>query len=150
MDHDRLSMPRLKTYETKRPVKLELHWPKVFPRQPLTTSLQICGAIYVAPLNLSRTENESPNARPVGLSCKQCLLSHAKATASTGFTTGKEGAPMKKLHPNCPPKGAPIRGFARSVIHWRSGLRIYPKTAKAFPIRGRKGGNDKRQLTLAV
>lgn len=32
----------------------------------------------------------------------------------------------------------PIKGFARSVIHWRSGKRIYPKTAKAFPLRGRK------------
>lgn len=141
-------MTRLKTYETKRPVKFSLHWPKVFPRQPLTTSLQICGAIVVAPLNLSRTENESPNARPVGLSCKQCLLSHAKAAASTGFIPERRWT-MKKLHPNCPPKGGPIRGFARSVIHWRSGLRIYPKTAKAFPIRGRRG-NDKRQLTLAV
>ncbi len=56
---------------------------------------------------------------------------------------------MKKLHPKCPPKGAPVR-FARSVIHWRSKQRIYPKTAKAFPLRGRKGENDKRQLTLAV
>jgi hypothetical protein len=56
---------------------------------------------------------------------------------------------MKKLHPNCPPKGAPV-GFARSVIHWRTKQRIYPKTAKAFPLFGKKGGDDKRQMTLEL
>jgi len=109
---------------------------------------QICGATLIAPLNLSRTENESPNARPVGFTCKQCVLSHAKAAASTGFIPERRWT-MKKLHPNCPPKGAPL-GFARSVRHWRTGQRIYPKTAKAFPIFRRKSGNDKRQLTLGV
>ncbi len=57
---------------------------------------------------------------------------------------------MKKLHPNCPPKGKPAMGFAKSVIHWRSGQRIYPKTAKAFPLRGRKGDKDKDQMNLSI
>ena len=29
-------------------------------------------------------------------------------------------------------------GFAASVIHYRTGKRIYPKTAKAFPLFGRR------------
>jgi hypothetical protein len=58
---------------------------------------------------------------------------------------------MSKIRPTCrPPNGTAPIGFARSVRHYRTGKRIYPKTAKAFPIRGRKGGNDKRQLTFAV
>jgi len=53
---------------------------------------------------------------------------------------------MKNLHPNCLPKGGSVRRFAKSVIHWRSGKRIYPKTAKAFPLRGKR--NDRDQLKL--
>lgn len=44
--------------------------------------------------------------------------------------------------PNAPKKrrggGAASSGFAASVIHYRTGKRIYPKTAKAFPLRARR------------
>jgi len=88
-----------------------------------------------------------PKTNPVGL-LRARLISH-KEEPESSWIHNRKGGCMKKLHPNCPPKGAPL-GFARSVRHWRTGQRIYPKTAKAFPIRGRKSGNDKRQLTLGV
>lgn len=98
----------------------------------------------------SQWEVSNLKARPVGLLSKRHLLSFCGLPVSSRKQNHerKEGA-MKKLHPNCPPKGAPIR-YARSVIHWRTGKRIYPKTAKAFPLRGKKNGNDKDQLTLGV
>jgi hypothetical protein len=111
---------------------------------------QICGATLIAPLQpFSHGERIHHKASPVGLS-RARSISHKEEPESSWIHIRKVRWTMKKLHPNCPPKGAPIRGFARSVIHWRSRLRIYPKTAKAFPLRGKKGGNDKRQLTLAV
>jgi hypothetical protein len=111
---------------------------------------QICGATLIAPLNHFRMGDKSnPKRIRSAFSVSDAKYGTQSCRSQAGFETGKEGVMIKKLHPNCPPKGAPL-GFARSVRHWRSGLRIYPKTAKAFPIRGRKGGNDKRQLTLGV
>jgi hypothetical protein len=96
----------------------------------------------------SHGEPNPPQSEAGRLVSKQCQIWHVWPTASSWIHKWKVRWTMKKLHPNCPPKGAPIR-FARSVIHWRSGKRIYPKTAKAFPLRGKRG-DDKRQLTLAV
>lgn len=33
---------------------------------------------------------------------------------------------------------SPVKGFARSVIHYITKKRIFPKTAKCFPLKGRK------------
>jgi hypothetical protein len=130
--------------QTKGQRENHSHWPKVFQ----TTQPNLRCNVNCTAQPFSHGERIHHNASPVGFQGARSI-SHKEGPESSWIHNRKGGC-MKKLHPNCPPKGGPIRGFARSVIHWRSGLRIYPKTAKAFPIRGRKGGNDKRQLTLGV